>query len=101
MIRLQRKRDKFFRVLIEEIKQKKASSLNTTTITDVEKKRTLIETLLSLRESEPELCSDDVIKSLVLVSDRLNLSHYCLMVVLITFCSYVVTCQCGFYIIFF
>jgi hypothetical protein len=88
MIRLQRKRDKFLGVLIEEIKQKKASSsLKTTTITDVEKKRTLIETLLSLRESEPELCSDDVIKSIVLVSDHINLSHYCLIVGLITFCT--------------
>ncbi|KAE8100109.1 hypothetical protein FH972_018036 [Carpinus fangiana] len=58
MIRLQRKRDRFLRLLIEEIKQNKASSLN---------KRNLIETLLSLHESEPELCSDNVIKSIVLM----------------------------------
>lgn len=87
MIRLQRRRDKLFAFLIEENKQKKASSLNTTTVMDVEKKTTLIETLLSIQESEPELCTDNAIQSIVLVSDHINLSHYCLIVVLIIFCK--------------
>lgn len=87
MIRLQRRRDKLFAFVIEEIKQKKASSLNNTTAMDVEKKTTLIETLLSIQESEPELCTDNAIQSIVLVSDHINLSHYCLIVVLIIFCK--------------
>ncbi|GMY28748.1 cytochrome P450 81C13-like isoform X1 [Fagus crenata] len=66
MIRLQRKRDEVLRCLIEEINQKK-TNLNNATIIDVEKKRTLVETLLSLCESEPELLSDNVIKSMVLM----------------------------------
>ncbi|KAF3953049.1 hypothetical protein CMV_021463 [Castanea mollissima] len=61
MIRLQRKRDEVLRRLFEEIK------LNNDNIIDVEKKRTLIETLFSLRKSDPEFFSDDVIKSLTLM----------------------------------
>ncbi|KAL0017488.1 hypothetical protein SO802_004557 [Lithocarpus litseifolius] len=61
MIRLQRKRDEVIRHLFEEIK------LNNDNIIDVEKKRTLIETLFSLRKSDPEFFSDDVIKSLTLM----------------------------------
>ena len=67
MIKLQRKRDEVLWHLIEEIKQKK-TNLNNATIIDVEKKRTLIETLFSLQESEPEFFSDAVIKSMILVS---------------------------------
>jgi hypothetical protein len=67
MIRLQRKRDEVLWCLIEEIKQKK-TNLKNATIIDVEKRRTLIETLISLRESEPEFYSDNVIKSIILVS---------------------------------
>ena len=49
-------RDEALGHLIEEMKQKKPH---------VEKKRTLnIETLFSLRESEPEFYSDNVIKSI-------------------------------------
>jgi hypothetical protein len=47
---------------------KKICASTNATIIDVEKKRTLIETLLSLCESEPEFFSDNVIKSMVLVS---------------------------------
>nr|XP_023929503.1 cytochrome P450 81D11-like isoform X2 [Quercus suber]POE89356.1 isoflavone 2'-hydroxylase [Quercus suber] len=61
MIRLQRKRDEVLRRLFEEIK------LNNDNIIDVEKKRTLIETLFSLRKSDPEFFSNDVIKSLTLM----------------------------------
>ena len=68
MIRLQRKRDEVLWRLIEETKQKKTSSSLKNDTIDVEKKRTLIETLFSLRKSEPEFYSDDVIKSMILVS---------------------------------
>ncbi|KAB1220300.1 Cytochrome P450 81D1 [Morella rubra] len=67
MIRLQAKRDEFLQRLMEESKQKKTSSLSTSTLVDVEKKRTMIESLLSLRESEPEFYTDDVIKSMILM----------------------------------
>ena len=60
MIRMQKMRVGALGRLIEEMKQKKPH---------VEKKRTLnIETLFSLRESEPEFYSDNVIKSIILVS---------------------------------
>ena len=59
MIRMQKMRDEALGRLIEEMKQKKPH---------VEKKRTLIETLFSLRESEPKFYSDNVIKSIILVS---------------------------------
>ncbi|KAG6626455.1 cytochrome P450 81C13-like [Carya illinoinensis] len=60
MVRLRWKRDKFLCHMIEEIEQIKNSPLNT-------KKGTLIETLLSLHESESEFNSDDIIKSIVLM----------------------------------
>ena len=63
MIRIHRKRDEALGRLMEEI-----SRLNNDNIVDVDKKRTLIETLFSLRKSDPEFFSDDVIKSLTLVS---------------------------------
>ena len=72
MVRLHRKRDEVLRRLFEEIK------LNNDNIIDEEKMRPLIETLFSLRKDEPEFFSDDVIKSLTLVS-------YFRMVILITF----------------
>ena len=60
MIRMQKMRVGALGRLIEEMKQKKPH---------VEKKRTQnIETLFSLRESEPEFYSDNVIKSIILVS---------------------------------
>ena len=68
MTRLQRKRDEVLWRLIEETKQKKTSSSLKNDTIDVEKKRTLIETLFSLCKSEPEFYSDDVIKSMILVS---------------------------------
>ena len=62
MVRLHRKRDEVLGRLFEEIK------LNNDNIIDVENMRPLIETLFSLRKSEPEFFSDDVIKSLTWVS---------------------------------
>ena len=69
MIRMHRKRDEVLGRLIEEI-----SRLNNDNVIDVKKKRTLIETLFSLRKSEPEFFSDEVIKSLTLVSLFTSLS---------------------------
>ncbi|KAB1220301.1 Cytochrome P450 81D11 [Morella rubra] len=66
IIRLQAKRDEFFQRLIEESKQKQTSSLSASNLVEVEKERTMIESLLSLRESEPEFYSDDVIKGMIL-----------------------------------
>lgn len=62
MIMLHKKRDDFLQGLIDEIRCKKASSSG-----EKKKKITLIETLLSLQESEPDLYSDDVIKGIILV----------------------------------
>ncbi|KAF5468160.1 hypothetical protein F2P56_012335 [Juglans regia] len=67
MINLSGKRDELLRGWIQETKQEKTSSLNTTTVVDEVKKRTLIQTLLSIHESEPEFCSDDVVKSITLM----------------------------------
>ncbi|XP_040996837.1 cytochrome P450 81C13-like [Juglans microcarpa x Juglans regia] len=60
MVRLQWKRDRFLTNLIEEIKQMKTSHSKN-------EKRTLIESLLSLHDSESEFYSDVVVKSIVLV----------------------------------
>ena len=68
MIRLQRKRDEVLGRLFEEIK------LNNDNNIDVEKMRPQIETQFSLRKFEPEFFSDDVIKSLTLVSYFTSLS---------------------------
>ncbi|KAK4599281.1 hypothetical protein RGQ29_009369 [Quercus rubra] len=67
MIRMHRKRDEVLGRLIEEI-----SRLNNDNVIDVKKKRTLIETLFSLRKSEPEFFSDEVIKSLTLVKAEID-----------------------------
>ena len=68
MIRLQRKRDEVLGRLFEEIK------LNNDNNIDVEKMRPQIETQFSLRKFEPEFFSDDIIKSLTLVSYFTSLS---------------------------
>ncbi|KAG2666235.1 hypothetical protein I3760_15G047600 [Carya illinoinensis] len=67
IISLRGRRDEWLTGLIQEIKQEKTISLNTTTVMDEEKKKTLIETLLSIHESDPEFCSDDVVKSIILM----------------------------------
>ncbi|KAL2529616.1 Cytochrome [Forsythia ovata] len=63
LISLHKKRDDYFKVLIDEVQG------NDTRFSDFtrEKKNTLIKTLLSLQESEPDLYTDDVIKSIILV----------------------------------
>ncbi|GMN26504.1 hypothetical protein TIFTF001_001329 [Ficus carica] len=57
LIRMQRKRDEFISGLIDEFQQNKIGLL------DFKKGKTLVETLLSLQESEPEFYSDNIIKS--------------------------------------
>ncbi|KAG6626454.1 cytochrome P450 81C13-like [Carya illinoinensis] len=60
MVGLQWKRDRFLTNLIEEIKQMNTSHSEN-------EKRTLIESLLSLHESESEFYSDVFVKSIILV----------------------------------
>ncbi|KAH7523691.1 hypothetical protein FEM48_Zijuj06G0038700 [Ziziphus jujuba var. spinosa] len=67
MIMLHRQRDEFLQGLIEEIRQKKSTPLNPTTALESEKRTTLIESLLSLQESDPEYYSDIVVKAILLV----------------------------------
>ncbi|XP_060184366.1 cytochrome P450 81C13-like [Lycium barbarum] len=57
------KRKEFLNSLLDEFRHKKISG----TVGNMEKKTTLIETLLSFQESEPEFYTDDIIKSIMLV----------------------------------
>ncbi|KAA8537811.1 hypothetical protein F0562_027609 [Nyssa sinensis] len=68
MIRLHKKRDEFLQGLIDEFRIKTSSSTNTNAIKHREKKTTLIENLLSLQGSEPDFYSDDLIKSIILIT---------------------------------
>lgn len=62
------KRNEFLNGLLDEFRQKKISGLESNGIVgSMEKKTTLIDTLLSYQESEPEFYTDDIIKSLMLV----------------------------------
>lgn len=61
LIRVQRKRDEFISSLIDEFRRNKAAPF------DFKKGKTLVETLLSLQESEPEFYSDNVLKSIIQV----------------------------------
>lgn len=63
LMMLYKKRDEFLQGLVDEFRQKKIRSSNTNSV----KKTTLMETLLSHQESEPDLYSDDVIKGFILV----------------------------------
>ncbi|XP_057975340.1 cytochrome P450 81C13-like [Malania oleifera] len=66
MVKICRNRDEFLQNLIDEVRQKKASnSFNCTPNMESGKKMTVIENLLSLQESEPELYSDNLIKSII------------------------------------
>lgn len=62
LIALQKKKDAFFQVLIEQLRKQKGGEAGTNT-----KKKTMIEVLLSLQESDPEYYTDEMIKSFVLV----------------------------------
>ncbi|KAK9053939.1 hypothetical protein SSX86_025014 [Deinandra increscens subsp. villosa] len=60
LIALQEKRDVFFQGLIEQLRKSKGAEV-------VNGKKTMIELLLSLQESEPEYYTDAMIRSFVLV----------------------------------
>ncbi|KAK4342519.1 hypothetical protein RND71_038335 [Anisodus tanguticus] len=60
MALIHNKRNEFLNSLLDEFRHKKISG-------NMEKKTTLIETLLSFQESEPEFYTDDIIKSIMLV----------------------------------
>lgn len=62
MIECQKKRDEFMQDLIEERRRKMKADNS-----DGEKKKAMIDVLLSLQESEPEYYSDEIIKGLMLV----------------------------------
>ncbi|CAN1776222.1 Cytochrome P450 81Q32 [Linum perenne] len=57
-----RKRDSFFQELIEEWRKKEQSHLNSST-----ERKCLIQVLLSLQHKEPEYCTDDIIKGMIMV----------------------------------
>ncbi|KAI7757195.1 hypothetical protein M8C21_007493 [Ambrosia artemisiifolia] len=63
LIKLQEKRDVFFQRLIEQLRKSKGTE-------DVNKRKTMIEQLLSLQESEPEYYTDAMIRSIVLTYDE-------------------------------
>nr|UUY85544.1 camptothecin hydroxylase [Camptotheca acuminata] len=64
LIRLQKERDEFLQGLIDEVRRKRTCSANINIATN-RAKTTLIETLLSLQESEPDFFYDTVIKSII------------------------------------
>jgi hypothetical protein len=64
-VKLQKLRDEYLEKIIDGIRSKK----NTCSMDGGEKKiMSLVENLLSLQQSEPEFYTDDVIKSMILVS---------------------------------
>ncbi|KDP41664.1 hypothetical protein JCGZ_16071 [Jatropha curcas] len=63
MIKLQRKRDEHLQNLLDEIRLKTRNSG-----TSNEEDKSLIETLLSLQELEPEFYTDEVIKTIMLIT---------------------------------
>ncbi|XP_057974944.1 cytochrome P450 81C13-like [Malania oleifera] len=69
MVKLHRRRDEFLQSLIDEVRQNKnvSSSLHATRETEKGKNMTMIETLLSLQEFDPDSYSDSVIKSIILI----------------------------------
>ncbi|KAH9755673.1 cytochrome P450 family 81 subfamily K polypeptide 1 [Citrus sinensis] len=65
-VRLQKMRDEYMQNLIDDIRirlKKTSSSFETASM----RNKSLIETLLSLQESEPEFYSDDVLKSIIVI----------------------------------
>ncbi|RVW81675.1 Isoflavone 2'-hydroxylase [Vitis vinifera] len=66
---LQRKRDRFMQGLIEEHRTRMAKeSYSSSSCRAVEKKKTMIEVLLSFQEKEAEYYTDEIIRGLMLVS---------------------------------
>ena len=69
MVILKKKMDRFFQNLLDEHKQMRGST-SSQSVNEVTK-MTLIDVMLSLQEIEPEFYTDEVIKSVILVSIRL------------------------------
>ena len=69
MVILKKKMDMFFQNLVDEHKRMR-SSASSQSVNEVTK-MTLIDVMLSLQEIEPEFYTDEVIKSVILVSIRL------------------------------
>ncbi|CAN4092638.1 unnamed protein product [Withania somnifera] len=70
IVSVQNKRNEFLNSLFDEFRQKKVTPISVSescTDRSREKKNTLVETLLSLQESEPEFYTDDRIKSVILI----------------------------------
>ncbi|GFS44197.1 cytochrome P450, family 81, subfamily D, polypeptide 5 [Actinidia rufa] len=70
MVKLRKKMDEFFQLLIDEHRKTNRNesniSLDEPSGSNKERKKTLIDVLISLQETEPALHSDDTIKGLVL-----------------------------------
>ena len=69
MVILKKKMDRFFQNLVDEHKRMRGSA-SSQSVNEV-KKMTLIDVMLSLQEMEPEFYTDEVVKSVILVSIRL------------------------------
>lgn len=69
MTLVHKQRNEFLNNLVEEFRQEKVS------VGNKEKKNTLIGTLLSLQESEPQFYTEDVIKSIMLVGILLHFPY--------------------------
>ena len=69
MVILKKKMDMFFQNLVDDHKRMR-SSASSQSVNEVTK-MTLIDVMLSLQEIEPEFYTDEVIKSVILVSIRL------------------------------
>ncbi|KAM0066609.1 putative isoflavone 2'-hydroxylase [Helianthus debilis subsp. tardiflorus] len=67
LVALQEKRDRFFQRLIEQLRRSKGETKNT----KKKKKKTMIEVLLSLQESDPEYYTDQMIRNFVQVRSLL------------------------------
>ncbi|XP_059279386.1 cytochrome P450 81C13-like [Lycium ferocissimum] len=65
MVSAHKKRNEFLNSLFDEFRGKKVTNVSESSTR--EKKSTLVETLLSLQESEPEFYTDDLIKSVLVV----------------------------------
>lgn len=72
LIAVHSKRDEFLQGLVEDMRQSKIATTGNDGSPKLEfgKRTNLIETLLSLQESEPENCTENVIKSIMSVSRK-------------------------------
>ncbi|KAF2324317.1 hypothetical protein GH714_012346 [Hevea brasiliensis] len=69
MLRLKKKMDKFLQALIEEHRKARSDSYSSENLSDASKQKrnmTLIDVMLSLKETEPEFYTDQTIKGVIL-----------------------------------